>query len=212
MSIPTQKEYEDMLIARHGESLHKKLKQAKVVVCGLGGLGSNIAISLARVGIGKLHLIDFDKVDLSNIHRQQYTLEQIGVEKTVAMKDTLSKIAPYSEITTDTVRITEDNILDLIGDADVVCEAFDNPEAKALLVNTVLEKCPDKYMVAASGMAGISSGNSIKTRKITNRFYLCGDGTSEVSKEESLVSARVMICAAHEAHMVVRILAGEYEV
>ena len=82
-------------------------------------------------------------------------------------------------------------------------------EEKAMLVNFVLEKMPEKYMVAASGMAGIGSANSIKTRRVTKRFYICGDETSEVSEENALFSSRVMLCAAHQAHMVLRILAEE---
>ena len=79
-------------------------------------------------------------------------------------------------------------------------------------VNTVLEKTPHKYIVAASGMAGLSSANTIRTRKVTSKFYLCGDGVSDVKDGVGLVSSRVMICAAHQAHMVLRILANEFEV
>ena len=67
-------------------------------------------------------------------------------------------------------------------------------------------------MVAASGMAGLVSDNSIKTRKITKRFYLCGDEVSDVADTIGLVAPRVMLCAAHQAHMILRILAGENEV
>ena len=96
-------------------------------------------------------------------------------------------------------------------EADIVCEAFDDPESKALLTDTVLSLMKEKYLVAASGMAGLESGNIICTRKITDHFYLCGDGVSEVTDGMGLVSARVMLCAAHQAHMVLRILAGRYD-
>ena len=80
-----------------------------------------------------------------------------------------------------------------------------------MLTNTVLESMPDKYLVAASGMAGLGSANSIRTRKVADHFYLCGDEVSEVAESVSLVSSRVMLCAAHQAHMVLRILASEFE-
>ena len=71
---------------------------------------------------------------------------------------------------------------------------------------------PDKYIIAASGMAGLGSANSIKTRKVSNRFYLCGDEVSDVKDGIGLVSSRVMLCAAHQAHTVLRIIANEFEV
>ena len=111
-----------------------------------------------------------------------------------------------------TAKITEENFTDLLKDADIVCEAFDNAEAKAMLVNGVLEQLPNCYLVAASGMAGMNTPNTIKTRKIMKRFYLCGDEVSDVEDTIGLVAPRVMLCAAHQAHTVLRILAGEYEV
>ena len=202
----------DALIARHGLDLHKRFSSATVAVCGLGGLGSNIAIALTRAGIGKLLLIDFDRVDITNLHRQQYKANQIGLYKADALAENLLEIAPYTEITAVTAKITEENFADLLKRADVVCEAFDNAEAKAMLVNGVLEQLPDCYLVAASGMAGMDTPNTIRTRKVMGRFYLCGDETNDVADTIGLVAPRVMLCAAHQAHTVLRILAGEYEV
>ena len=210
--IPSKNEWMDALIARHGLDLHKRFSSATIAVCGLGGLGSNIAIALARAGIGKLLLIDFDRVDITNLHRQQYKGNQIGLYKADALAENLSEIAPYTEIKTVTAKITEENFVDFLKEADIVCEAFDNAEAKAMLVNGVLEQLPDCYLVAASGMAGMDTPNTIKTRKVMKRFYLCGDETSDVADTIGLVAPRVMLCAAHQAHTVLRILAGEYEV
>ena len=210
--IPSKNEWMDALVARHGLALHKRFSSATVAVCGLGGLGSNIAIALARVGIGKLLLIDFDRVDIINLHRQQYKANQIGLYKADALAKNLLEIAPYTEITAVTAKITEENFADLLKGADVVCEAFDNAEAKAMLVNGVLEQLPDCYLVAASGMAGMDTPNTIRTRKVMGRFYLCGDETNDVADTIGLVAPRVMLCAAHQAHTVLRILAGEYEV
>lgn len=192
--------------------MQKKFSQATVAICGLGGLGSNIAIALARAGIGKLILIDFDRVDITNLHRQQYKANQIGQYKTEALSENLREIAPYMILETHTVRVTEENAAHLLQGAAIICEAFDDAEAKAALANFVLEATPDKYLVAASGMAGLGKANTIQTRKVTKRFYICGDGSSDVAELGSLVASRVMLCAAHQAHAVLRILAGEFEV
>ena len=210
--IPTAEEWFLALEQRHGKALQGKFSAATVAVCGLGGLGSNIAISLARVGIGKLILIDFDRVDISNLHRQQYKASQIDKYKAQALEENLLEIAPYLEVRAVTARITEENYMDLLYDADVICEAFDNAEAKAMLANAVLETMPYKYLVAASGMAGMGTPNTIRTRKITKYFYLCGDEISDAADTIGLVAPRVMLCAAHQAHTVLRILADEFEV
>lgn len=210
--IPTKEEWNKVLADRHGENLQKRFAEATVAVCGLGGLGSNIAVSLARAGIGKLILIDFDRVDITNLHRQQYKTSQIGRDKTEALSENLKEIAPYIQLETHTVRVTEDNAVTLLSEADIICEAFDKPECKSTLADAVIERMPDKYLVAASGMAGMGCANAIKTRRISKRFYICGDGVSDVSKVGSLVAPRVMLCAAHQAHTVLRILAEEYDV
>lgn len=209
--IPSKEEMQRTLEARHGKELQAKFTGSTVAICGLGGLGSNIAVSLARAGIGRLILIDFDKVDISNLHRQQYQADQIGFYKTEALTENLKRIAPYVEIVSHSVHVTEENFQELLQDADIICEAFDDAEAKAMLVNGVLEKLHTKYLIAASGMAGLGSANSIKTRRVMERFYLCGDGVSDVVDDIGLVAPRVMLCAAHQAQMVLRILSGNYE-
>ena len=208
---PKKDEWKEALEERHGKELQQAFSSATVAICGLGGLGSNIAIALARAGIGRLILIDFDRVDITNLHRQQYKADQIGRYKTEALADNLREIAPYIEIEAHTERITEDNAVTLLSDADIICEAFDDAECKAMLTNIVLTEMRDKYLVAASGMAGLYDANRIKTRKVTSKFYLCGDEKSDVADGIGLVSSRVMICAAHQAHTVLRILANNFE-
>lgn len=208
---PSKEEMEAALIMRHGAQLQRKIGRTTVAVCGLGGLGSNIAIALARAGIGRLLLLDFDVVDVSNLHRQQYKAEQVGQPKAEALAANLREIAPYVDLNARTVKITEENGADLLREADIVCEAFDVPENKAMLTNLVLETMPEKYLVAASGMAGIGDANLIKTKKITERFYLCGDGVSNIEDGIGLFSSRVLVCAAHQAHAVIRIIAEQIE-
>ena len=209
--IPSREVMREALNIRHGEDLQNKISAARVAVCGLGGLGSNIAIALARAGVGHLHLIDFDRVDLTNLNRQQYAVGQLGQYKTDALRETLALISPYCDVTCDTIRVTEENLPDLLKTEDYICEAFDRAEAKAMLVSGVLEHFPEKYLVADSGLAGLGSANTIQTRRVSQRFYLCGDGTSDSSVGLGLVASRVLVCAAHEANMILRLIAGETE-
>lgn len=208
---PGRAEWQQALTARQGADLAAKLQAATVAVCGLGGLGSNIALALARAGVGRLLLLDFDRVDLSNLHRQQYKAAQIGQYKATALAQNLQEIAPFVQTVPLTVKLTADNLTELLAPAAIVCEAFDQPEAKAMLVEGVLSSWPDKYLLAASGMAGLASANAIHTRRVSLRFYLCGDEVSDVADCGALFAPRVMLCAAHQALMVVRIIAGELE-
>lgn len=202
----------DALNERHSKEIQELLNHGNVAIAGLGGLGSNVACALARIGVGHLHLIDFDRVDITNLNRQQYFMKHIGMYKTEALKDILLDINPYLDIRTDCVRVTEDNLIELFKDNAIVCEAFDDPEAKAMLVNGILEHYPEKKLVSASGMAGYESSNTIHTRKVMKNFYLCGDEISEVTYGHGLMAPRVAICAAHEANMITRLILQETEV
>ena len=195
------------------QALHKgltaeqsqRLQTAKVAIVGLGGLGSNVALWLARLGVGQLLLYDFDKVELSNLNRQYYFLEDVGQYKATALLRHLKAVNPYGNYCSRVVRLTEDNLAELLSEAHIVCEALDSPEAKALLVNGVLESFPDKYLVAASGLAGFASSASMQVRRVTPRFYLCGDGVSDML-QLPLCGARVGLCAAQEALTIARII------
>lgn len=207
--IPSARELEESLIQRHGKWVQETLKASRVGIAGLGGLGSHIAVMLARAGVGHLHLVDFDRVDLSNLNRQEYWVSQIGQFKTEALADILRGINPYIQITKDTVRLCEDNVLEIFQDDRLVCEAFDRAENKAMLVNTLLAGRSDVTVAAASGMAGCHSANTIKTVKKMKRLYLCGDETRGIESGESLMAPRVTVCAAHQANLVLRLLLGK---
>ena len=195
------------------QALHKgltaeqsqRLQAAKVAIVGLGGLGSNVALWLARLGVGQLLLYDFDKVELSNLNRQYYFLEDVGQYKATALLHHLKAVNPYGNYCSRVVRLTEDNLPELLSEAHIVCEALDKPEAKALLVNGVLESFPDKYLVSASGLAGFASSASMQVRRVTPHFYLCGDGISDML-QLPLCGARVGLCAAQEALTIARII------
>ena len=185
----TKEEIYTALDERHSPETQKLLSAGNVAIAGLGGLGSNVAYALARIGVGHLHLIDFDVVDITNLNRQQYFMEHIGMYKTDALKSQ-----------------------ELFADATIVCEAFDNPEAKAMLVNGILEHFPEKKLVSATGMAGYGSSNTIITKRIMKNFYLCGDGVTAPTYGHGLMAPRVAICAAHEANMITRLILGEEEI
>lgn len=202
----SKEEFYASLEERSGKEFVTNLINTKVAVCGLGGLGSSIATLLARAGIGKMCLVDFDRVELSNLNRQQFFVSQLGMFKAEALKETILKIAPFCETEIIIEKITPKNIKNIVFDSDIICEAFDNAESKAMLVNEISEIFPKKFIVSASGMAGMGDANDIKTLKIIENFYLCGDAISGVTSEISLVAPRVMICAAHQAHKVLQII------
>lgn len=185
-------------------SMRQKLAQCSVAVAGLGGLGSNVAVMLARAGVGQLFLVDFDRVDESNLNRQYYFLPQIGKYKTDAISEVLAAVNPQTAVSAKCVKVTEQNVLTLFGGFDVVCEAFDCPESKAGLVNCLLEKSKAK-IVAASGMAGLEDMNEIRTQHVMRRLYLCGDGESGTNAGD-MFAPRVTACAAHQANVVLRLL------
>lgn len=203
--------FRSALIARHGAARQAKFDAARVAVCGLGGLGSNVSITLARAGIGHLHLIDFDRVEPSNLNRQQYAAAQVGLPKTEALRANLAAINPFCDVTAENVRVSPENLAALLANDDIICEAFDRAEAKAMLVSGVLEAFPDKPVVAASGMSGLASANAITTRRVSKRLYLCGDGATDVDDDLGLYGARVLVCAAHQATMILRLIDGADE-
>ncbi|MDE5582315.1 MAG: sulfur carrier protein ThiS adenylyltransferase ThiF [Ruminococcus sp.] len=183
--------------------------ERSVAVCGLGGLGSNVAVMLARAGVKKLHIIDFDRVDMTNLDRQYYFRRNIGEYKTSALENIIHDIGADTEVIPHCARLDGENIADILKNDDIICECLDGADEKAELVNAVLEKFPEKYIISATGMAGLYSANNIRTRRITDKFYICGDGTSDMS--EGIYSPRVMLCASHQANAVLRILKGESE-
>ena len=183
------------------------LQQAHVAIVGLGGLGSNAAVWLARLGVGNLTLIDFDKVELSNLNRQYYFLQDVGEYKASALHKLLRQINPYGAYQIFTERLTEKNIPRLLGDAAIICEALDNAADKALLANIILADYPEKYLVAASGIAGFDSSAKMQVRQINDRFFLCGDAQSDCSSLP-LCGARVGLCAAQQALTIARIILG----
>ena len=145
---------EEDLLKRNVKGISKKLKETRVCILGLGGLGSNVAVLLARAGIGFLKLVDFDIVEASNLNRQQYRISHIGMKKTEAMKTIIKEINPFVEVETLDIKVDRKNIYSIIGDIEIVVEAFDSAETKAMTIEKLLIN-KNKIVVSASGMAGL---------------------------------------------------------
>ena len=205
----TREELHAALAGRHGADVQAKLDRAAVGVAGLGGLGSHIAVLLARLGVGRLVLADFDTVDVTNLHRQQYALCDVGRPKAEALRAQLMAVNPYLDYRAYTTRVTPDNAARLFAGCDVVCEAFDRADQKAMLTEAVLSGLPDTVVVSGSGMAGYGSVNAMHTERRFARLYVCGAGTSDIADGVGLFAPRVAACAAQQANMVLRLLLGE---
>ena len=199
---------EEDLLKRNVKGISKKLKKTRVCILGLGGLGSNVAVLLARSGIGYLKLVDFDIVEVSNLNRQQYRISHIGIKKTEAMKSIIREINPFVEVDILDIKVDRENIYSTVGDIEIVVEAFDRAETKAMILEELLTD-KNKIVVSASGMAGLGSANEIVTRKIKDNFYLIGDNYSDYEEYSGIMSTRVMLCAAHQANMVLRLILEE---
>lgn len=206
---PTKEELEAAFDARFPKEFHQAMASARVAVAGLGGLGSHIAVMLARSGIGHLFLVDFDQVEITNLNRQAYGISHLGQPKTQALTEILREIQPYLEIKTWQGMVTEENAAELFGGYPIVCEAFDRPENKAMLVNTLLSQCPDTVIVSGNGMAGYGDANAIRTKRVMRRLYVCGDGTADTGKGMGLMAPRVAVCAGMQANQVIRLIAAQ---
>ncbi|MDR1405249.1 MAG: sulfur carrier protein ThiS adenylyltransferase ThiF [Candidatus Methanoplasma sp.] len=207
--IPSEEELDRALCLRHGPEVHATIKSATVGIAGLGGLGSNIAAMLTRTGVSHLIIADFDSVDISNINRQNYSLRQLGSAKVSATDENLKAINPYMTIEKHHVKLTPSNIPDVFGRCGIVCEAFDVASEKAMLINTLLEKCPKTKIVSGSGLAGYGRSNDIRTKKLLADLYMCGDDIDMKGVKGGLMSPRVNVCAGHAANMVISLLMKE---
>ena len=206
---PSPDEIECLMMSRHTPGVHKKIRNSIVGIAGLGGLGSSIAIALTRVGVGTLILVDFDIVEPSNLNRQQYFIDQIGMPKAEALQAVLSRINPCVSIRALNEKIDPGNVGRIFRDAEVVVEAFDRADQKAMLIHAVSETFPEKYIVAASGVAGYGDNNEIQTLRFSSRIFIVGDQKTAARPGTGLMAPRVGIAAHHQANTVLRILLGE---
>ena len=182
------------------------LERAKIGVAGLGGLGSNVLCHLVRAGIRRFVAADFDVVSASNLNRQFFFADQIGMKKTEALAANLRRISRRLELDFRDLKLTGENTQELFADCDVVVEAFDKADAKTMLIGALADS--GIPVVAASGLAGFGKSDDIRVRKAGKALYLVGDLVSGISPELAPASPRVGIAAAMEANTVVAILLG----
>lgn len=182
------------------------LAKAHIAIVGAGGLGSNIAVMLIRAGIGELSIFDYDQVEIHNLNRQYFSRLHLGIPKVEALKEQLLQINPDATVHIHNLKITSANIKELLNNFEIVVEAVDIAETKALIVETLLLENPHVKIISGSGMAGSGNANSIQTHQRFNRLYICGDLSSEYTEANGIWPTRVMLCAAHQAHKVIEIL------
>ena len=188
------------------EEIKNILKKKTVGIAGCGGLGSNCAVALARVGIGKLIIIDFDVVDISNLNRQYYFIEQLGQKKVFALEENLKKISPSVEIIKYDMKLKLVEIIKIFNTCDLIIEAFDLAEMKEMIIEAVLSNMPDKPLIIGNGMAGWGNNDSIKTIELNKNLYVCGDNISEISEELPPLAPRVGIVANMQANLALELL------
>ena len=204
--IPGREELEALMASRHTPGVHARVKGAAVGIAGLGGLGSAIAIALARVGIGKLILADFDVVEPSNLNRQQYFTDQLGLLKTEALTANLSRINPYVDVEAHALRLAPDNIIPVFARVDVMIEAFDRADQKVMLIQTFASARPEIPLITASGLAGYGPEETIGVKKMGKNMYVVGDLETGARPGCGLMAPRVGIAASMQANLALRLI------
>ena len=186
----------------------EKLKNSRIGIAGLGGLGSNAAVSLARAGVGHLILIDFDKVEKSNINRQYYFFNQIGKQKTNALKENIKKINPEIKIDAFNIKLKKGSMEKHFKDVDVIIEALDDANTKSDFIEEIVLKLPQKPIVAASGVAGYGNSDRISTKKF-KRLFVVYDEKASSCEEDVLMAPRVALIANWQANIAIEIILGK---
>lgn len=204
--IPTPEEMNILLTARHTPGIQDKIRKSCVAVLGLGGLGSTVAGAMAKIGIGKMLVSDYDRVEPSNLNRQHYFIDQIGMMKTRALKENLLRMNPSLSLQLIEERLTEPDLPGLFRHVDVLIECFDDPAMKAATLRSVLTQMPKVAYIGSSGMAGYGENNRIVTRMIRPGIYIVGDEESAAQPGQGLMAPRVGIAAHHQANQALRLL------
>jgi len=193
--------------SKHDPVIVPLVQQAAVGIAGAGGLGSNVAVFLARAGIGRLVLADFDVIEPSNLNRQQFFIEQLGMAKVVALRDNLVRINPFSTYEIHEVMLDGENIPEIYADVDIMVEAFDRVEMKVMLVETWVKHFPGKPLIVGSGIAGFGGNNECRTEQLFGNVYVCGDMKSDAGLIPP-VAPKVALVAAMQANLALELLLG----
>ncbi|MDD3813616.1 MAG: sulfur carrier protein ThiS adenylyltransferase ThiF [Desulfocapsaceae bacterium] len=193
------------LYARNPPGSVDRLKDKVVGIAGAGGLGSNIAVSLLRAGVQQFIVADDDRVEISNLNRQYYFLDQVGMEKTAALQQNLLRINPHVQTTLHCTRVTADNLSEIFEKAHLLIEAFDEPGMKALTAHCWTRNFPERFLVMGSGISGYGMNNSLSTT-VRGRMVICGDQQTPYSPENGLTAPRLGIVAQMQANAALEIL------
>ncbi len=167
-------------------------------IAGVGGIGSNVAVNLVRSGIGALRIVDFDRVESSNLNRQFYFHDQIGQLKVEALSENLRRIRPDLDIEAVAARIDAGNCHTLFADCDLIVEGFDQQTDKKMLLEILGS---GQTIVAACGIAG-SDLTSIRVRRLGNCFIV-GDFTTDCAAVP-LFAHKVVTVANHMTELILQ--------
>lgn len=190
-----------------GEERLSRLASVKIGIGGAGGLGSNVAMHLVRSGCQNLTIVDFDRIEASNLNRQFYFTDQVGRFKVEALAENLNRINPELHLRIDTQRITKENVECLFEDCELWIEAFDRVEAKKLFIEAASKL--GRKVVSASGLAGWGNTDALATHRINSKLVIVGDLKSEAARDRPPMSPRVGIAAAKEADIVLTWILGQ---
>jgi sulfur carrier protein ThiS adenylyltransferase len=171
-----------------------RVRRTRVGLAGAGGLGSNIAVCLVRSGFRDFEIVDFDLIEMKNLNRQYYFLDEVGQPKAATLAARLNKINPRASVRARQVRLHAGNINDYFQDRDIIFEAFDGAGSKALLLESFAES--GKLLVFGNGLAGLSNENEIKIKKVRQNIFMVGDGVSGVGSDKPPLAPRVVACAS----------------
>ena len=204
--VPLPSEMDALLSSRHTPGIQNIIRNSSIAILGLGGLGSAVAGAMAKIGIGKMLLSDYDVVEPSNLNRQQYFVDQIGMKKTVALKENLLRMSPSVSLKLIDEQLTGPRLPKLFSNVDVLIECFDDPVMKAVTLRSILTEMQNIAYVGSSGMAGFGDNNTILTRMLRPGVFIVGDNVSAASPGMGLMAPRVGIAAHHQANQALRIL------
>jgi len=187
------------------EDISTRLENVCVGIAGAGGLGSNAAMALIRAGVQNIIIADYDRVERSNLNRQYFFIDQVGMLKVEALKMNALRVNPDCNITTHCVKVTPDNAVTLFSGCDVIIEAFDQADQKIMLIETLIEKLPNIPIIIGSGMGGWGKSNKIKCKQVGNTI-LCGDFETEADSANPPLAPRVGIVANMQANETLRLM------
>lgn len=183
----------------------QKIQSVKIGIGGAGGLGSNAAMMLVRTGFDKLEVLDFDIIEASNLNRQQYYADEVGLSKVEVLEKRLLAINPDLRITIHKTKWSPGIGNQFFKDCDFIVEAFDQVDFKHQFVNFYHDRA--KYIVSGVGMAGLLEKQPMKIKKMGN-IYFAGDITTCAHKGNPPMAPRVTMCAAMMAEIILDLTLG----